>query len=57
MYGPRGRPQLVVEPGLLIGQVVKRPSGRRLVEVVRGSAAAVATVLARTGAGLGINAA
>jgi len=47
----------VVEPGLLIGQVVKRPSGRRLVEVVRGSAAAVATVLARTGAGLGINAA
>jgi hypothetical protein len=50
---------LVVEPGLLIGQVIKRYSGRRLTEVVRrvvqGSAAAVAAVLARTGTGSGVN--
>jgi hypothetical protein len=29
--GRPGRPQLLVEPGLLIGQVIKRYSGRRLV--------------------------
>jgi transposase-like protein len=56
---PCGRPRLVVEPGLLIGQVIKRYSGRRVVEVVRrvvrGSAAAIAGVLARTGTGSGIN--
>jgi transposase-like protein len=56
---PRGRHALVVEPGLLIGQVIKRYSGRRLTAVVRrvvqGSAAAVAAVLARTGTGTGIN--
>jgi transposase-like protein len=58
-HGSGGRPRLVVEPGLLIGQVVKRRSGRRVVEVVRrvvrGSAAAIAGVLARTGTGTGIN--
>ncbi|HEY7311157.1 MAG TPA: hypothetical protein VH643_17475 [Gemmataceae bacterium] len=57
--GRRGRPRLLVEPGLLIGQVIKRYSGRRLVEVTRrvvcGSAAAIAAVLARTGTGTGIN--
>ena len=55
----RGGYALVVEPGLLIGQVIKRYSGRRLTEVVRrvvqGSAAAVAAVLARTGTGSGVN--
>lgn len=59
VYGRCGRPRLVVEPGLLIGQVIKRHSGRRLVEVVRrvvrGSVRAIADVLARTGTGLGIN--
>src|SRR5262249_12442931 len=31
----RGRPRLVTEPGLLIGQVIKRCRGRRVVEVTR----------------------
>jgi transposase-like protein/uncharacterized membrane protein (UPF0136 family) len=57
--GRPGRRRLLVEPGLLIGQVIKRYSGRRVVEVVRrvarGSAAAIAAVLARTGTGTGIN--
>jgi transposase-like protein len=57
--GRRGGPRLVVEPGLLIGQVIKRFRGRRLVEVVRrvvrGSAAAIARVLERTGTGQDIN--
>jgi hypothetical protein len=57
--GRPGRPRLLVEPGLLIGQVVKRYRGRRVAEVtrrvVRGSAAAIAAVLARTGTGTGIN--
>lgn len=57
--GRRGRPRLLVEPGLLIGQVIKRYRGRRVVEVTRrvarGSAAAIAAVLARTGTGTGIN--
>lgn len=59
VFGRRGRPRLVVEPGLLIGQVIKRHSGRRLAEVVRrvvrGSGEAIAAVLARTGTGTGIN--
>ncbi len=57
--GHPGRSRLCVEPGLLIGQVVKRYEGRRVAEVtrrvVRGSAAAIAAVLARTGTGTGIN--
>src|SRR5262245_18773304 len=59
VQGRIGRPRLVVEPGLLIGQLIKRYSGRRVVEVVRrvarGTAAAIAVVLARTGTGTGIN--
>jgi transposase-like protein len=59
VQGPRGRPSLVLEPGLLIGQVIKRYSGQRLVgvvrRVVRGSVQAIAAVLARTGTGQGIN--
>jgi transposase-like protein len=59
VQGPRGRPRLVVEAGLLIGQVIKRYSGRRLVatvrRVVRGSVAAIQEVLRRTGTGTGIN--
>lgn len=57
--GRRGRPRLVVEPGLLIGQVVKRYAQRRVVRVVRcmvrGTAEAIAAVLATTGGGTGIN--
>jgi transposase-like protein len=56
---PRGHPRLVTEPGLLIGQVIKRYSGRRLVgvvrRVVRGSLEAIQAVLGRTGTGSGIN--
>jgi hypothetical protein len=54
-----GRPRLLIEPGLLIGQVIKRYRGWRVVEVARrvarGSVEAVAAVLARTGTGTGIN--
>jgi transposase-like protein len=57
--GRRGRPRLVEEPGLLIGQVVKRSVQRRVVEVtrrvVRGTAAAIAAVLKATHSGTGIN--
>jgi transposase-like protein len=57
--GRPGRRRLLVEPGLLIGQVIKRYSGRRVVAVVRrvarGTAEAIGAVLARTGTGTGIN--
>jgi transposase-like protein len=57
--GHRGRPRLVLEQGLLLGQVVKRYIQRRVVSVerrvVRGTEAAIATVLATTGGGSGIN--
>jgi transposase-like protein len=57
--GCAGRPRLLVEPGLLIGQVIKRYRGRRVVgvtrRVARGSSEAIAAVLARTGTGTGIN--
>jgi len=57
--GRPGRSRLLVEPGLLMGQVIKRYEGRRVAEVtrrvVRGSAEAIAAVLARTGTGTGIN--
>lgn len=33
--GQRGRPRLVEEPGMMIGQVIKQYSGRTLVDVVR----------------------
>jgi transposase-like protein len=57
--GCRGRPRLVLEAGVLLGQVVKRYVQRRVVSVerrvVRGSAEAIAAVLAATGSGTGIN--
>ena len=57
--GRRGRPRLVLEPGLLLGQVVKRYVQRRVVSVERrvvlGTAEAIAAVLAATGTGAGIN--
>src|SRR5262245_8170948 len=57
--GRRGRPRLAAIPGLLLGQVVKYHSGRRLVSVTRrvvlGTAQAIAPVLAATGTGTGIN--
>src|SRR5262245_42723467 len=59
VQGRVGRPRLVEEPGLLIGQVIKRYCGRRLVGVVRrmawGTVEAVAAVLTRTGTGSGIH--
>jgi hypothetical protein len=57
--GRRGRPRLTATPGLLLGQVIKRHSGRRLVDVTRGAvlgtAEAIADVLSATGTGTGIN--
>jgi len=57
--GRRGRPRLVVEPGLLIGQVVKRYAQRHVVStsqrVVRGTARAIGAVLEATGTGGGIH--
>jgi transposase-like protein len=59
VQGRRGRPRLVVEAGLLIGQMVKRRCGGRVVAVlrraVRGSLEAIGAVLTRTGTGTGIN--
>src|SRR4051794_28576417 len=57
--GKAGRPRLAALPGLLLGQVIKHHSGRRLVGVTRravlGTAAAIAAVLTATGTGTGIN--
>jgi transposase-like protein len=57
--GRRGRPRLVVEPGLLIGQVVKRYAQRHVVgvsqRVVRGTAQAISAVLKATRTGTGIH--
>ena len=57
--GCRGRPRLVATAGLLLGQVIKHHAGRCVVgvtrRVVRGTAAAVTTVLLATGTGTGIN--
>jgi transposase-like protein len=56
--GRRGRPRLVREKGLLVGQVIKRYARRRVVgverRVVRGAKKALATVLATTHTGTGI---
>jgi hypothetical protein len=56
--GCRGRPRLVLEPGLLLGQRVKRYARRRVVSVerrgIRGTAAAIGAVLAATTSGHGI---
>jgi len=57
--GRPGRPRLVVEPGLLIGQVVKRYAQHRVVStsqrVARGTAEAIGTVLESTATGTGIH--
>ena len=57
--GRRGRPRLVLEQGLLLGQLVKRYVQRRMVSVERrvvlGTAEAIAAGLAATGSGTGIN--
>ena len=57
--GRPGRPRLAVEPGLLIGQVIKRYARRRVVKVVhrvvRGTATAIAKVLKARGGGTVIN--
>jgi transposase-like protein len=57
--GRPGRPRLVLEKGLLLGQMVKRYVRRRVVSVerrvVRGSREAIAAVLAATKSGTGIN--
>ncbi len=57
--GARGRPRLKPIPGLLLGQVIKHPRGRRLVDitrrVVRGTAEAIAGVRSATGTGTGLN--
>jgi hypothetical protein len=57
--GRRGRPPLVVAPGLLIGQVVKRYAQRHVVSVSQrvrlGTAEAIGTVLAATATGAGIH--
>lgn len=57
--GKAGRPPLVPEAGLLIGQVVKRYAKRRVIacetRVAQGTAAEVAAVLEATGSGQQIN--
>jgi transposase-like protein len=57
--GRRGRPRLVVEPGLLIGQVIKRYAQRHVIStsqrVVRGTAEAIGAVLEATATGMGIH--
>jgi transposase-like protein len=57
--GRRGRPRLVAEPGLLLGQVIKQYAQRRVVStacrVVRGTPEAIAAALAATAGGTQIN--
>jgi transposase-like protein len=57
--GRRGRPRLVVAPGLLIGQVVKHYAQHRVVSasqrVVQGTAEAIGAVLEATATGTGIH--
>jgi hypothetical protein len=57
--GKRGRPRLVPEKGVLLGQVIKQYAKRRVVAVtqriVQGSAITLQQVLARTGGGTQIN--
>src|SRR6266568_3241620 len=57
--GRRGRPPLLVEPGLLMGQVVKRYAQRRVIStsqrVVRGTAEALGAILEATATGTGIH--
>src|SRR4029453_5179808 len=57
--GCRGRPHLVLEPGVLLGPMVKRYARRRVVDVerrvIRGTEAASGAVLDATKSGSGIN--
>jgi len=57
--GRRGRPRLVAETGLLIGQVVKRYTQRHVVSVsrriVQGTSTAISAVLTATHTGTDIN--
>jgi transposase-like protein len=57
--GRRGRPRLVLAAGFQLGQVVKQYVKRRVVsvrqQVVEGTAAGIAAVLAATGTGHGIH--
>jgi hypothetical protein len=57
--GRRGRPPYRLPRGVLLGQVIKKHSGRRLVEVVRhavwGTLGRIGRVLKRTGTGRQIN--
>ena len=57
--GRRGRPRLVLEQGLLLGQMLKRYARRRVVSVehraIRGTVETIAAVLAATKTGSGIN--
>jgi hypothetical protein len=57
--GGRGRPRVIPEAGLWLGQVVKRSVKRRVASVerrvVRGSEQAIAAVLAAPRSGTGIN--
>ena len=57
--GRRGRPRLVADAGVLLGQMVKHTVQRQVVAVeqriVQGTAAAIRRVLAETGTGTGIN--
>lgn len=59
LTGRRGRPKLKLEPGLLLGQVVKRYAKRRVVSVtqrvVLGTMEAISAVLKSGGGGSGIN--
>jgi hypothetical protein len=55
--GRRGRPRLVLEQGVLLGQTVKRYARRRVVsverQVIRGTEEAIGAVLAATKTGVG----
>jgi transposase-like protein len=57
--GRPGRPRMVAEAGVLLGQMIKHTVQRQVVAVerriVQGTAAAVRRVLAETGTGSGIN--
>jgi hypothetical protein len=57
--GRAGRPRLVEEAGLWLGQVIRRRVGRCVTgvgrRVIRGTAEAIAAVLSATGTGTGIN--
>lgn len=59
LTGLRGRPRLIAEKGLLLGQVVKQYAQRRVVSVsrrvVQGTEEAILAILTDTGGGKGIN--